>query len=295
MSCPYDYEWFGIPDADDTAHMTKQVECSGKGVCDRTVGVCYCNLGFTGAACQYMSCPGDSNPCYGHGQCLDMATLATLKDVNGELAGYTYGLVPNDPSTWDATRIYGCHCDAEYQGYDCNQLKCLHGDDPDTANQFDEVQLFTCTDADAIGSFILTFREKSTTPILPSATIAQLKTALEGLSTIGELSITTVDPASTIKTVCAPSPGQKLNIQFLTEHADLPMIRVKSLTIDSLHISESIRGNKEVIECSGRGICDYLTGFCKCFSGYGSSDRRGGHGPHGDCGFIEPLEVAGLT
>lgn len=34
-----------------------QMECSGKGVCDRTVGVCKCYDGYTGGACQRSESP----------------------------------------------------------------------------------------------------------------------------------------------------------------------------------------------------------------------------------------------
>lgn len=35
-----------------------QVECSGKGSCDRTMGVCKCFDGYTGASCQRSECVG---------------------------------------------------------------------------------------------------------------------------------------------------------------------------------------------------------------------------------------------
>ena len=38
-------------------------------------------------------------------QCLDMTTLATLSTVNGDLAYYTYGAIPNNPLTWDAEKV----------------------------------------------------------------------------------------------------------------------------------------------------------------------------------------------
>ena len=64
-----------------------------------------CFLVLPGEACEYMSCPGTTSPCNGHGQCLDMTTLATLSTVNGDLAYYTYGAIPNNPLTWDAEKV----------------------------------------------------------------------------------------------------------------------------------------------------------------------------------------------
>lgn len=46
--CPKDVAWFTYPQADDVAHITEQVECSNVGLCDRTTGICTCDLGFTG-------------------------------------------------------------------------------------------------------------------------------------------------------------------------------------------------------------------------------------------------------
>lgn len=52
-----------------------------------------------------------------------------------------------------------------------------------------------------------------------------------------------------------------------------------------------VEGTKEMIECSGRGICNRLTGVCSCFNGYGSSDGQGNVGLYGDCGYITPLNA----
>ena len=60
-------------------------------------------------------------------------------------AGFSYGNIPNNPATWDATRIFGCLCDPQYTGYDCSLLTCPYGDDPDTPNQVDEQQIISCT------------------------------------------------------------------------------------------------------------------------------------------------------
>eukprot|EP00941_MAST-03F_sp_MAST-3F-sp1_P001949 g1949.t1 len=37
-------------------------------------------------------------------------------------------------------------------------------------------------------------------------------------------------------------------------------------------ITETVKGNKENIVCSNRGLCDYATGICKCFNGYTDFD-----------------------
>ena len=47
-----------------------------------------------------------------------------LTEINGVNAGYTYGLVPNNPLTWDFTSVYGCACDKNFEGYHCSQSAC---------------------------------------------------------------------------------------------------------------------------------------------------------------------------
>merc|ERR1711998_403059 len=39
-----------------------------------------------------------------------------------------------------------------------------------------------------------------------------------------------------------------------------------------LTITETVAGSKDNAECSNRGLCDYSTGLCKCFTGYTDFD-----------------------
>lgn len=95
-----------------TAHY--YMECSNKGVCDRSTGECGCFDGFDGAACQRASCP---NSCSGHGVCKTIQSLATSDNSN------VYKL-------WDKQATMGCECDAGYSGPDCSLRECKHGIDP---------------------------------------------------------------------------------------------------------------------------------------------------------------------
>lgn len=60
-------------------------------------------------------------------------------DSDGNPSPQKYGTIPNDPATWDADRIFGCHCDESYEGYDCSLRSCLYGDDPNTAESIQEL------------------------------------------------------------------------------------------------------------------------------------------------------------
>jgi hypothetical protein len=96
----------------NNAHQ--QVECSGRGACDRGSGRCECFPGFNGEACQRTMCPND---CSGHGVCQDQRRFASD-------AGETYA------TAYDAKKQMGCMCDDGFRGPDCSQIECPSGADP---------------------------------------------------------------------------------------------------------------------------------------------------------------------
>jgi len=106
-----------------------------------------------------------------------------------------------------------------------------------------------------------------------------------------EVDIATTGNADSICT----SAGNQFIITFLTEHGDLPVLKLTTLSIGTTGnpatVTEYRKGTKEWEECSGKGLCDRSTGVCTCFSGYGSSDGKGGEGTKADCGYIEPLAI----
>ncbi len=74
--CPAGKAWADIPTSATTAHS--YMECSNRGVCDRTSGLCKCFAGFTGAACDRTECPND---CSGHGSCYSIKQMARLSNA----------------------------------------------------------------------------------------------------------------------------------------------------------------------------------------------------------------------
>lgn len=286
--CPKDLSWFTHPSADDEAHMYESVECGDAGICDRSTGTCACATGFSGAACQYLDCPSS---CSSQGQCLDMSTLAATAIVNGlPLVGNSYGETPNDPYTWDAKKIFGCLCSSGYTGYDCSLKMCPYGADPKAVLVYDEQQLLACTDVDLLGTLQLSFRQATTTMLSATSTSAQIKAALEEMQ-----SAPGIYPAGTVQVAPKPgfadelcsSSGGGLVVTFLTEHGDVPLMTVTQTGLDTMEVEELIKGNKELLECSGRGLCDSSIGVCRCFPGYGSSDGQGGIGLLDDCGYTK--------
>ena len=121
MSCPYGVAWADEATATDVAH--KAMECSNRGICDRTTGQCACESArFEGAACDRKTCP---TACNGHGRCMSMSYRASQRDLGaGTMQLYDYQTV------WDAEMMYGCVCDDGYFGPDCTLRSCPIGDDP---------------------------------------------------------------------------------------------------------------------------------------------------------------------
>jgi hypothetical protein len=105
--CPTATAWVTqhIINAND---MHPTVECSNKGMCDRTTGECQCFPGYDGLACQRTACPDECNH---RGSCFPERILASK-------AGRTYEL------PWDANKHTGCFCDPGYRGAACEQQEC---------------------------------------------------------------------------------------------------------------------------------------------------------------------------
>ena len=91
---------------DNTVHPL--MECSGRGVCDRTSGVCGCTTGYTGDACQRTLCPVD---CSGHGTC---QSLGYFYDEGRGGNSDVYGGI-------EGAQQYGCKCDNGFRGSACEQ------------------------------------------------------------------------------------------------------------------------------------------------------------------------------
>lgn len=106
-SCPLGRAWADEVAGTDNGHNL--APCSNRGVCQLDSGVCTCDAGFTGAACERTTCT-----CNGHGSCKSMAQFALMKDP-GRGTIYSY------QNNWDAQKLYGCVCDPGYSGSNCMQ------------------------------------------------------------------------------------------------------------------------------------------------------------------------------
>jgi len=169
-------------------------ECSNMGTCDATKGECVCQPGFSGAACQIMEiCPSlTAAACSGHGLC--QSERQQFLDSGKKDADYT-AIWDNSINhfshhSWLRYRygeyLHTCKCDGGYGGYDCSQILCPYGDDPDSPGLL-EIQLLECH-ADA-GTFSLQYGIEETAPIAASASAAQVKAALEALRAVSTVEV----------------------------------------------------------------------------------------------------------
>jgi hypothetical protein len=117
------YEYFSPDAAPDEAHF--YMECSNKGLCDRSLGTCTCFDGYEGVACQRAACP---NMCSGHGTC------ESIRELGQKAPGTLFGIPDNVNKVtydlWDSRVTYGCRCDPWYHGADCSLRSCKVGVDP---------------------------------------------------------------------------------------------------------------------------------------------------------------------
>lgn len=104
----------------DSNSAHQEIECAGRGSCDRTSGRCQCFDGFSGEACQRNSCPND---CSGHGVC------QTLERFVADTGIVTY-TGPALGGAYDSEKSMTCLCDSGYRGSDCSKLECPSGADP---------------------------------------------------------------------------------------------------------------------------------------------------------------------
>lgn len=134
-NCPFEFAFVDTPDEDGKVH--KYMECSGKGICDRSIGECECFEGYDGKGCQRTTCPND---CSGHGTCEFIDEL-TLGSTPGEYdaakpGNFSMGLGSTKAvsfasvgEVWDSHKSMACVCDAGYIDVDCSRRMCPKGND----------------------------------------------------------------------------------------------------------------------------------------------------------------------
>ena len=175
----------------NTAHA--YMECSNKGICDRTLGTCACFIGYDGSACQRASCPSSAaGECSGHGTC------NSIKQINADDYQNVYNL-------WDDQISMGCVCDSGYAGPDCSERSCKVGADPLYHDDYANVrynnytfQIFTTTAKNTIiGNYSLVYTDS----FMKSWQTAAISTGSNCMAIIGALEAlpNNVIPAGTMR------------------------------------------------------------------------------------------------
>jgi len=180
--CPKGAAWADHATATDTAHNL--ATCSNMGVCDRETGLCVCEPGFEGLACERLSCPSTaSGICNKRGKCMSMREAALTKNGVQLLNSVTYSL-------WDADKIFGCVCDEGYGSYDCSQRTCPYGADTVGVSYVTEKQILECTcPTTCSGYFYLKYKGEYV-KIYHHDTAAKVKERLEAMTSIPGVDVT---------------------------------------------------------------------------------------------------------
>jgi len=178
-------------------------------------------------------------------------------------------------------------CDEGYSGYDCSLRTCQRGDDPLTTSQNNDVQLLECH-AD-FGTFTLSFKRETTSPISVDASVTELTNAINALSSVGEVGVSWTGG---IDRACVSS-GNNIQVTFLQDFGDMPLLipdgsnlgQTSGADTPIITSQKVVTGDKESDLCSNHGTCDEATGVCDCLDDWMTSDGYGNAGSRGDCGY----------
>ncbi|CAM9515245.1 unnamed protein product, partial [Hapterophycus canaliculatus] len=215
----------------------------------RKTGLCTCQDGFTGRACERMSCP---NECNGHGVCMSMGEAASAEDGNRLIHVASY-------EAWDAGMIHGCICDEGYEGYDCSLRPCPVSDSALTSGQQDErVVLFCRCGDDCANTFRLRFKGQyaTITPFMSTGEVADRIMAMSSVKS--DAAEYTTPPVvanfAGANTVCSPG-GTVSTITFARDPGDLPPVFIKFDKLVSTEGSDVHMTTEATLACTCVGVC----------------------------------------
>jgi len=278
-TCPRSTSWTQLGDnvsgkTHSCTHKAEQ-ECSDQGVCDRATGLCECFPGFTGSACQRTACPDD---CSGHGTCrsnrdfaYDFAVEKTNQLMQNEASPELFkeNYVATYDDAWDSNHLYGCKCDRGYRGVNCALIECPSNDDPLDDKCSAEEDEFTVENFQ-VQKFAATGSEGWRHAYVDSKSPEQVADKCNIPANVAD--------KAKCEAVTGPN-GEKCKFTAAETNPDKPA-RCEQVGVWTLHApgdKNSHFYNGKVYacfgamsgqDCSGRGICDYSTGQCSCFSGY---------------------------
>jgi len=289
------------------------------GVCDCRVG--WVGAACQYLDCPYSDLGGDKGDhCSGHGWCMNLHNAAAQDGV----AYGDYSNSRALPATWDAFSIHRCMCSAEiaagfegrkdypavapnsvisgvvstatplpgYKGYDCSRRNCPAGD-PTTERYalggLYEEQRIICPfeEAGEPTEFTLALFGQHSGVINKNDNAIAIRKALEQMSVVKNVTVFFPNAAyDHIGRACAHEVSYGdggFVVGFITTMGDLPMLTTSHHDVE---VVEYRKGTSRSEECSGphMGVCDYTSGKCLCYDGFGSSNGSYKFpGARGDC------------
>jgi len=251
------------------------VECSDAGKCNEENGVCECDEGYWGLACERMMCPGQ---CSGHGKCMTISSLGKFYTRSSKDAvAYT---------NWDKHKAMGCVCDYGFYGPNCGFKYCPRGDDILTSGQVDyQFQIAISSTSVMSGTVRLEFHGSSTSwsANADSESGTTCKAFMERLGSLKTVTCsqtvtdaTTKSSTYTVTVNAWPFPIPHLNNIFYHEGnppiSDFVCITsdvVSSSTVScAVTLLSDASNHKEYVSCSRRGKCTGA-GDCNCIEKVG--------------------------
>jgi len=236
-TCARGISWTQPSATDSKCAHQQERECSDQGICDRATGLCACFPGYTGSSCQRTACPDD---CSGHGSCrsnkdfaYDWAVAKTEQILNQALKnqGFDRQFEQNYYASYESAWDSGMH-------YGCLCDKGYRG--PSCA-------LVECP------SKVDPLDDKCGNPELTATVVTDFQLQFDA-----PYGNTGWEEAYTFKSGSSKEQGNMAN--SLYDRAFVEDGNGRKIY--------SCYGAMAGQDCSGRGICDYSSGTCKCFSGY---------------------------
>lgn len=284
-TCPRSTSWTEVGDFHDSGKTFRcshrvQVECSDQGVCDHATGLCECFPGFTGHACQRTACPDD---CSGHGSCrsnrdfaYDFAVAKTnqLLQTHKSTEKFHTNYIATYDKAWDSNHLYGCLCDRGYRGPNCALVECPSSNDPlddkcSKEEDYKTVENFQVQKWAATGS--LGWMEA----YADSTSVDQIKksicdTADNRKDLTGKKCTDTKGPDKLTDTCVFTKPTKAGATEGTCLASGTWSMYAPGDKNHHFYNGKvyACFGAMSGMDCSGRGICDYSTGQCSCFSGY---------------------------